>query len=93
MLLQKGEMDQRLALYKCMTICVPKGLCCNAQKEAERQRKAVIYQFLLQLEKPKSLLNEKNLTQITKEKIEYTIIKFLSLPRQITDIVPLLCRM
>lgn len=45
MLLQKGEMDERLALLKCITIYVLKGLCCNAQKELERQKGSSFISF------------------------------------------------
>lgn len=93
MLLQKAQVDLRLRLPKCVIICVPKGLlqCTEGAKKAIKRQ--LSHLFLPQLENPKSLLNEKDPTQIIKESVNIVIIKFLSLPREITDIVPLLCRM
>lgn len=85
-------MDQRLVLLKCATICVPKSLlqCTEGAKKANKRQ--LFDLFLPQLENPKSLLDEKDPSQITKESVNIVIIKFLLLPREITDIVPLLCR-
>lgn len=86
-------MGPRLALHRCVTICVPKGLLQCTEGARKANKRQLFYLFLPQLENPKSLLNEKDPTQITKESVNIVIIKFLSLPREITDIVPSLCRM
>lgn len=72
-----------------MTIYVPKGLLQCPERARKANKRQLFYLFFPQLENPKSLVNEKDPTQITKESVKSVIIKFLSLLREIADVVPL----